>query len=144
MLPKPPKNATHATPKRGTHKTRRKQQPPPEIQSTADLVSTDESATTRDFTQMLGDLTTALAMMSSRLDQFEEGKAKSMDITSAHPAVDVLSAQPGTRAGANITAAASQMALVSAQPGTRAGVTTATNAFTESDLEHNIRNRLEH
>ena len=144
MPPKPKKNTTPATPKRGTHKSRRKQQPLPEIQSTADLASTDESATMRDFTQTLGDLTTALATMSSRLDQFEQGKDKSVDITSAHPVVAVLSAQPGTRAGGNVTAAALQMTSVSAQPATRAGVSTATSSFAESDLEHTIRNRVQH
>ena len=67
-----------------------------------------------------------------------------MDISSAHPTVAVLSPHPGTRAGGNVTAAALQLESVSAQPGTRAGVTTTTSAFAESDLEHTIRNRVEH
>ena len=44
----------------------------------------------------------------------------------------------------NFTAAASQMASVWAQPETRAGGTTTASAFTESDLERNIRNMVEH
>ena len=43
----------------------------------------DESATMREFTQTLGNLTTALATMSSRMDQLEQAKANSVDITSA-------------------------------------------------------------
>ena len=142
MPPKPKKNATPDTPKRGTHKSRRKQQPPPEIQATADLASTDDSATLRNFTQTLGNLTTALATISSKLDHLEQGKL--VDITSARPAVAVLSAQPATRAGGNFTATVSQVALVSAQPGTRAWVPTSTSPIAESDLEQNICNRVQH
>ena len=144
MPPKPKKNAPAASPKRGTHKSRRKQHPPPEIQSTADLASMDERVTMREFTQMLGNLTTALVTMSSRMDQFEQGKAKSVDVISAQPMAAVLSAQPGTRAGGNSTAATSQMAFVSAQPETRAGATTTASPFAESESEQNIRNRVEH
>ena len=101
--------------------SRRKAQLPPEIPSTADLTSMDERATMREFTHMLGNLTTVLAMMSSHIDQFEQGKAKSVDITSVQPTAAVSSAQPVTGAGGNFTAATSQTASVSAQPETRAG-----------------------
>ena len=96
MPPKPKRNVPPASPKRGMHKSRRKLQPPPELQSTADLASMDERATMREFMQMLWNLTTTLATMSSRIDQFEQSKAKSVDITSVQPAAAVSLAQPGT------------------------------------------------
>ena len=72
-----------------------------------------------ELRQMLGNLTTALATMSSTMDQFQ---ASSVDITSAQPTVAVLTAQPGTRAGGTTTASAS----------------------TDLDMEQNIRNTVEH
>ena len=90
-----------------------------------------------ELRQMLWNLTTALAMMASRMDQLQ---ASSVDITSAQPAAAALSAQPGTRAGGNSTAASSQIALVSAQP----GGTTTFSAFAESDMEQNIHSRVKH
>ena len=82
MPPKPKKNAPPVTPKRGMHKSRNKPQPPPEIQSTEDLASMDESSTMTEFTQMLGNLTAALVTMSIHMDKFSQGKASPVDITS--------------------------------------------------------------
>ena len=146
MPPKSKKNAPPATPKKGAHKSRRKPQPPPEIQSTEDLSSMDESSTMTEFRQTLGGPTAALVTMSTstRLDTLSSGKASPVDITSAHPAVAVLSARPVTRAGGSATASALQMYFVPAQPGTRAGGTDTASAFADSDMEQSLRNMVEH
>ena len=138
MPPKSKKNASPVTPKKGTHKSRRKSQPPPEIQDTEDLASTDESSTMKEFCQTLGDLTTALVTMSTRLDTLSQGQASPVDIPSALPAAAVLSAQPGTRAGDNPTAAMSQMAFVAARPGTRAGDIATTCPSADPDMEQSL------
>ena len=157
MPPKNKKNAPLSTPKRGTYMSRSKAQPPPEFQSNEELTSTDESSTMMEFRQMLGTLTTALATMGTRMDQFSQDKASQVNTTSAqpgtraggnHPVISlqaaVLSAQPGTRSGGNSTAASLQMALVSAQLKTRAGGTTTASTSTDLDMEQNIRNMVEH
>ena len=99
MPPKSKKNAPPSTPRRGTHKSRSKPHPPPEFQSNIELVSMDDSSTMMELRQRLGILTTALVMMASRMDQFDQGKASSVDSTSAQPAAAVLSAQPMTSWG---------------------------------------------
>ena len=126
------------------HKSRRKPQPPPEIQSTEDLASMDESSTMTEFRQMLGNLTAALLTMSTRLDMLSPGKASLVDIRSAQPSVAIMSAQPGIRAGCNPTAAASQMAFVPAELGTRAGAGATASTFVNSDMEQSLRNMVEH
>ena len=93
------------------HTSRSKPQLPPEFNSNNELTGTDDSPALMELRQMLGNLTTALAMMSSRMDQFQ---ASSVDITSAQPMAAVLSAQHGTSPGGNSTATFSHMALVSA------------------------------
>ena len=95
MPPKSKKNAPPSTPRRGTHKSRSKPQPPPEFQSNEELMSTDESSTMMEFRQKLGNLTTALVTMATRMGQFSQGKASQVDTTSA---------QPGTSAGGNPSA----------------------------------------
>ena len=119
MPPKSKKTVSPITPKKGMHKSRRKQQPPPEIQD-HDLASADESSTMQEFSHTLGDITAALVSMSTRLDNLQ-GRAESVDIPPALPAVAALPAQPGPRAGGDHMGAAPQMPLVVTQPGTGPG-----------------------
>ena len=112
MPPKNKKNAPPSTPRRGTQKTRSKPQPPPEFQPNHELTRTDESTALMEVKQMLGCLTTALAMMATKVGQLSQGKTSQ---------VATVSAQPGTSAGGNPLAISSQVAVMSAQPGTRAG-----------------------
>ena len=93
---------------------------------------------------MLGNLTTALMMMSTRMDNFSQGKASPVDITSAQPTAAVLSAQPRTKAGGNSTVATSQMAFVPAQLGIRAGGIATASASADSDMEESLRNMVEY
>ena len=96
----PPKNKTFAPPstsRRGTHKSRRKPQPPPEFQP-LELTSTDESSSLIEVKQTLGVLTTALAMMATQVEQLSQGKVSQ---------VTNISAQPATRAGGIATAGTS-------------------------------------
>ena len=89
MPPKSKNNAPPSTPRRGMHKSRSKPQPPSEFQSNEELTSMDESATMMEFMETLGNLTTTLAIMTSRMDQFSQGKVQ-VDFTSAQPVAAVL------------------------------------------------------
>ena len=107
MPPKHKKTVSPVTLKKGTHKSRRKPQPAPEIQD-HDLTSRDESSAMQAFRQTLGDITAALVTMSTHLDKLQ---ATSVGIPPAQPAAAALPAQPGPRAGANPMEAVPQMAL---------------------------------
>ena len=125
MPPKNKKNAPPSTPRRGLHNTRSKPQLPPEFQPNLELTSMDESSGLMEVKQMLGALTTALAMMATQVEQLSQGMVSQ---------VANMSAQPGSRAEGNTAATPSQMALMSAQPGTRAGGIAATTASTAMDI----------
>ena len=71
MPPKSKKNAPPSTPRSGTHKSRSKPQLPLEFNSNNELTSTDDSPAMKELRQTLGTLTTALAMMSSRMNQIK-------------------------------------------------------------------------
>ena len=120
MPPKAKKNAPPATPKRGTHKSRRKPQPPPEIQATADLASMDERDTMREFMQMLGNLTTALAMMSSRIVSLS--KARSSQWISHQSNLWQLSRQPSLGPGLGATSQPPPHRWFWCQPSLRPGM----------------------
>ena len=69
MPPKNKKNGPLSTPRRGTHKTRSKPQPPPEFQPNLELTSMDECSGLMEVKQMLGALITALATMATQVEQ---------------------------------------------------------------------------
>ena len=98
----------------GGDKNRNKPQPLPEFQPNQELMSPDDSATLMEVKHMLRTLTTALATITTQVEQLCQGKASQ---------VAPMSAQPWTRAGGNPPAISSQVALMSAQPGTRLGAT---------------------
>ena len=97
------------------HKTRSKPQLPPEFHANQELTTPDESATLMDVKQMLGTLTTALAMITTQVEHLSQGKA---------PQVAPMSAQPGTRAVGNPPATSS--------------------ASINLDMEQQVRNMVEH
>ena len=133
MPPKSKKTVSPVTHRKGTHKSRRKPQPPPEHQD-HDLASQDESSTMQGLRQTLGDITAALVTMSTRLDTLQD-QAKSVAVAAA------LLAQPGPWAGGNPMEAAPQMALVVTQPGTRARDTAT--ASPTADMEQSLRHAVE-
>ena len=100
MPPKSKKTVSPVTPKKGTHKSRRKPQPPPEIQD-HDLASREESSTMQEFRQTLGARTAALVTMFTHLDTLSQGQATSVDIPPAQTVAAALPAQPRPWAGGN-------------------------------------------
>ena len=92
MAPKSEKTAPPSTPGKGAHKSRSKPQPPPEFEPNLELMSPDDSSTLMEVKQMLGTLTTALATITTQVEQLSKGKASP---------VAPMSAQPRTRTGGN-------------------------------------------
>ena len=119
------------------HKTRSKPQLPPEFQHNQELTSPDESPILMEVRQTLGNLTTALVTMATKVEQLSLGQASQ---------ASSFSTQPGTRAGGNPTDTSSHIALMSTQPGSRAGGNTTATAGASMDLhtEQHIRDMVEH
>ena len=142
MPPKPKKNAPPATPKREMHKSRSKPQPPPEIQSTEDLVSMDESSSMTEFRQMLGNLTAALMTMSILILP-RQGFAGGYHISSP-PWRPSCQHSLGLALGA--TPRLPPQRWHSYQPSLRLGPggTATASASANSDMEQSLRNMVEH
>ena len=93
----PPRSTSFAPSEEGGgHKNSSKPQPPPEFQPTQELLSQDERSTLRKVKETFGTLTSALAAITTQVDNLTHNRASQ---------AATLSVQPGTRAGESPTAA---------------------------------------